>query len=1265
MFSILRGTRRGKKDGKSKVQIHSPFAGEPETSRNRVVGQHVDDDDVEDDDEDLSPGHARNGPSYFDQVHEEDHDNEDEEEENQDEDEDAIGTPLLPIFSAAHLDRLPLYNITHAIRLMIVQKCETTLSWDQLRSPQISQFLVKPIQNQVRTNHFNRATLCALIANCLQFHKECQMNPGMVGISKTRALISELLAMRLVKEFTTRELIDALSYDFDPLQGISAPTTGTATPVFPDVQGQRTQGRGARVSTIEIAIRAQAKRFLAHPLVIQHLEAIWAGTIVFHSEADNLHRKPSKPEVGLLGRRAGGYGTINEHSPSALPAHSVLSRKAHDTRTNKKPVDKPIGRRSVTLYDPRDASLFKLSRLRVPRYRQVFGTLSFATMLGLFLAVLVERSLDITPLEVVFWLWSAGYMLDEVVGFTEQGFGLYILSFWNAFDLGILALFIVYYCLRLYGIVLAEQGKHRIASMAYDALASTAVLLFPRLFSVLDHYRYFSCLLIAFRMMAQDLIAILVLILISCSGFFVAFTLSFSDDQTDGNAVAYALFQMLMGFTPAAWEKWHGYNMLGKAIMTIFLIICHFLIVTILITVLTNSFMAIVQNANEEHQFVFAVNTISMVKSDALFSYIAPFNVLGWVLSPLRYMIPFRQYVKLNRTVIKVTHFPVLFVIFGYERVVLSGLAYEPTDLVEKPVVSQSKPLAFSLNKAAEVFSPGRRMREPSIISFHKDRALDEVFRKPFRGSTVRTTTREMDPERRNSANVVDKWMEIADEEGGASPPLEQPRSVLERLEHRRPNFRRAMTSDRTRVKSSRDFSGAARSVASDPDLLSVAAAARRPRRIEEESELIGQSTETLPQETDADGDDEINEESDHAAPLPGESALSAVEREAQTPGETSDEEYFQTPRADISPMMQLSSAAKARLQDSPDLLQLGARAPAQRRMHARNASSGTILFAPQAADDSSATNPVKRPSKPTTARNSGTATPTAGQLLTSGQRTPRTKPMPPLTKARPIMPPRQKTAPGGVTTGMSFMDIARRSSPRKPSFNARALDLASEIGDNKWGPSGVDAGGISGMPASFSEQLLRERDLERRREEERRRSEDEEKGMVNRIMLARMHTLEEGFREVLKEIKDLNPNNANSSRRESEADVNGGGGGGGGHRAQQQRHERPRVETAGSSSRSQEGLGSRTPIGRIGGVDGGKGKKSPRKIQRRGTKGKEAERERERPGSARRWGENQTPSPISVVERPAEEEQGSVEGGARGGGERPGTAIHTPERRD
>ena len=110
--------------------------------------------------------------------------------------------------------------MTHAIRLLVQARTETTLTWEQLRSPQVSQFLVKPMQQLIRNQHFSPATLYALMANCLQFEKEGRLHAGNAGTSATRARVCELLAIKLLKEYATRELIDALCYDFYPLQGV-------------------------------------------------------------------------------------------------------------------------------------------------------------------------------------------------------------------------------------------------------------------------------------------------------------------------------------------------------------------------------------------------------------------------------------------------------------------------------------------------------------------------------------------------------------------------------------------------------------------------------------------------------------------------------------------------------------------------------------------------------------------------------------------------------------------------------------------------------------------------------------------------------------------------------------------------------------------------------------------------------------------------------------------------------------------------------------
>ncbi|RDL30325.1 Uncharacterized protein BP5553_10203 [Venustampulla echinocandica] len=1107
MLSSLLRPRKARQ----RVLEHSPFSSpypEPDLSspliarRDRQVRHatadwtetEADDDDT-DDDEEGDPSHV------VDDEAEEDEDGEDGNEDGDDE------SPLLPIFSAAHLDALPVYNLTHAIRLIVLPKTETTLTWDQLRSPQVSQFLVKPMQQQIRTAHFSRATLYALMANCLQFEKESHANPGNAGNSRTRAMVCELLAIKLLKEYNTRELIDALSYDFFPLQGL-----GLENVAMPGSAQQQKYNRpmpaAARISTVEVAIRASAKHFLAHPVVVQQLEAIWAGTIVFHSAADNLHRatqsavpirstrqfQKADTRNGLLvpGRHA-NYGAMSSQTVQ-LP---------QDRQTT---VQQAQSRRMVTLYDPRDASLFKLSRLRVPRYRQFFSTCSLAILLGLFIAVLSERSSDITTLEVIFWFWSAGFMLDEIVGFNEQGFSLYIMSFWNTFDLGILLLLVLYYSMRLYGLFLVDIGRHEWNGMAYDVLAANAILLFPRLFSVLDHYRYFSQLLIAFRLMAIDLVAVFTLVLIACSGFFVAF--SAGQTKYDASDIAYKIFQLLMGFTPAAWEAWPNYNLLGKAILVLFLFICHFLVVTILITVLTNSFMAIVSNANEEHQFVFAVNTISMVKNDALFSYVAPSNIFAWLLTPLRFFMPFRAFIKLNRTVIKVTHLPLLFGIFAYEKLFLARSVFEPTDLVENMGRGRQRAVSFRDTKSA-LFSPNIRIRQGSVAGFQTDRALDDVFRLAPRPGTIRSSIG-----RRETHNVISNWME---HQGSlASPPQEQDRSVVDRLEKRRQARRDTMLRHR-------GVSGT-RSVASDPAEF-MASGAFNGRfgsgRLEVHNEIAGH--------TDADGDDELvtNEDDEGVTLDKSHSIVADSDKENGDNDDDDDESYFQTPTG----AGKLSSTASSKKHRFPSATNSPLKSsPLRAKAHRRNLSTNTILYNPVHDDiSSSASRPKSRPLTAKRHSNANTGANTPSTNLMMGHRTPRHSIYTTAnTKPRPILPTRQ-----------TFQSVPNfQPSPQLPSKRPRQVRHHQSSLDMGMSDLAFDQNALGAVPSSFATQMAMAMGGLKGiggGGMGAGRGEDTE-GMMGRLMLARMKTLEEGFAEVVKEFRGM--------RTAGNSEVEGVGGG-------------------------------------------------------------------------------------------------------------------------
>lgn len=709
-------------------------------------------------------------------------------------------------------------------------------------------------------------------------------------------------------------------------------------------------------------------------------------------------------------------------------------------------------------------------------------------------------------------------MLDELVGFNEQGFSLYIMSFWNMFDLGILLLLVCYYCLRLYGILMPDDSKHSVADMAYDVLATNAVLLFPRLFSVLDHSRYFSQLLIAFRMMAMDLVAVFILIVISCSGFFVAFTLSFGSDDDDAGGVAYALFQMLLGFTPAGWSRWESYNILGKAILTLFLFICHFLIVTILITVLTNSFMAIVQNADEEHQFVFAVNTISMVKSDALFSYVAPTNVIAWILVPLRLVLPLRQFVRVNRTVIKVTHFPVLFFIYLYERIILQGTAFGSTDLVERRGRSRVGKGAFQgPTGKLSLFSPKQhRLREPSVATFHKDRALEEVFRRPFRDDTIHQMRKSRD--RRRASSVVNKWMHNLGPDGKASPPIEQDRSIVDRLEARRVARRESQLRLRSwQAGGGRDITAATMSVVSDPEDLRVHGSTRRFIVHRHNSDRHATGMEDLLEQTDADGDDELVTHDDDENITPDRQPLSTPlihDHHAENPATS----YFPPVPISKSPTPPRlstsfsSNLAKRKSPEKPPTVPeekpfLG------RGHHKRNFSTNTVLHDPLPRNNDSSSSPSRKAiTARNSARNSGARTPGS-----AGRGTPKRQ-LEGLGRIRPIMPPRPAFQSTPNLEGMLMFEAGEA---RDTNF---AMELGSDIGDNK----AVGGGFVGAVPSAFAAQMAFATGA-LRAGQAAAASGNEDQRMMGRLMLTRMNTLEEGFREMMHEVKSWRKNEPRS----------------------------------------------------------------------------------------------------------------------------------------
>lgn len=491
-----------------------------------------------------------------------------------------------------------------------------------------------------------------------------------------------------------------------------------------------------------------------------------------------------------------------------------------------------------------------------------------------------------------------------------------------------------------------------------------------------------------------------------------------------------------------------------------------------------------------------------MVKNDALFSYIAPSNIFAWLLMPLRYCMPLRTFVWLNRTIIKITHFPVLFLIYLYERLWLAPSVFEPTDLIEHP--GRGRERSFSLLDPAHrpaMFSPNARVREESVAGFQKDRALEEVFRRGPGSASLRAQLRN---ERRKTQNAIRTWMDQHEDDTGSAtnwPTLES------RAVH---GWQRRLSVGWDRPSNLRNVSDA-RSVASDPAELLSNYGSQQVRKTALRRNFRPLSTE-FKDHTDADGDDELvtNDEDEEDNATNDRKSQQGANESANE-----DEGYFMTPMT--SRIGHLASSHSSAGKGVPATPRPGN--PRRSGLHSRTLSTNTILYNPEDL----------KPTHSSPATSAGKAAVTSGRQSgrSAGEKTPARRSSPrrssprrgkqgDVSKPRPIMPPRGLTETGGVTRS-ALLSIEPHNRPgAKRRLSSVDLSLMSDPVSMAFVPDDNQGG----LPGSFQTQMAMAMMKDRRLRGGGVDSADRDR--MGRLVLARMKTLEESFGEMIKEMRDM-----------------------------------------------------------------------------------------------------------------------------------------------
>lgn len=258
-------------------------------------------------------------------------------------------------------------------------------------------------------------------------------------------------------------------------------------------------------------------------------------------------------------------------------------------------------------------------------------------------------------------------VLDQFASILEHGWGVYTQNLWSFLDVMFSTLFLVYLVLRLHAFSISDEDQSiLVARTALDVLSCAAPVLIPRLaFNVMSE----NMLFLSLRAMMSDFLTLTALAVWCFAGFLLSLKWLHAgahETVTIGEWMIWIWFGLDgTGIDQSTDFHW----LLGPVLMVLFAFLGNTLFLTVLVSMLTNTFATIVSNAVQEIQFRRAVLTFEGVKSDAIFAYMPPFNILALVvLIPLKLILSDRIFHKVHVTAVKIINLPTLLIVAWYER---------------------------------------------------------------------------------------------------------------------------------------------------------------------------------------------------------------------------------------------------------------------------------------------------------------------------------------------------------------------------------------------------------------------------------------------------------------------------------------------------------------------------------------------------------------------------------------------------------------------
>jgi hypothetical protein len=107
----------------------------------------------------------------------------------------------------------------------------------------------------------------------------------------------------------------------------------------------------------------------------------------------------------------------------------------------------------------------------------------------------------------------------------------------------------------------------------------------------------------------------------------------------------------------------------GPPLMLVFVCLTNILLITSLISILSNSFMKVTAHAREEYLYVYSVYVLEAASSNRLTHFYPPLNLIPlFLIRPLRLLVSSESLRSIRILLLKVTHTPIVGAIWLYEK---------------------------------------------------------------------------------------------------------------------------------------------------------------------------------------------------------------------------------------------------------------------------------------------------------------------------------------------------------------------------------------------------------------------------------------------------------------------------------------------------------------------------------------------------------------------------------------------------------------------